>query len=793
MASVTTRSTIVRAFVEFIFDELGDGNGVCKMGDPITPHTGSGSTLPNHLGVEGQTADRRASDLFGLDIFQFVWRRRWLILAGGVIGLIVALVYVNQLPPIYVSSSRIYVERNGPRIMNDQGGVLSDSYNYLYTQAELLRSSPILQEAVASLKDRKLKSFSQTPNPVGLLRGKLQATVGIRDDLITVGIKWPVPGEAAIIVNEVVDAYIKFYGQKKQSTAAEVLAILQRAKGQREKDLAAKFKAMVDYKVQNEAIAIEGSKGDLAVTGYRKIAEALTAAQLERFEIEAQYKELAQVQSDPQKQSVYLSTYGSQLSDREHSQRALLIRDISSTNKELADLQVEATERHPNVLRLQRKLNQLDDQLAKANSELLAGHLELIRRKRDATIHKEQKITESLEAQRKVVLELKSQQANYALLEAEWQQTQKAVEILENRMKEINVDESGSVMNIYVLDVARPGGPQWPDRNSYMTRGLLLGLLAGIGLALLLERLNQKIRTVEELQSIIPMPVLGSVPEVSGKSSISDRGKWIDEHLFSPAAEAFRTLRTSIYFGLPKDQSKVILITSPLMGEGKSMVASNLGIAMAQSGHRTLIIDSDFRRPMQDQIFEVSKEIGLSTLVADRCELDEAVVASGIEGLDLLPIGPNPHNPTEILNSQAFAQIIQRLRQKYDNVIIDSPPVLPVADARILAALADVTLLVLRLGVSSNKPTAAAITALNSVGGRVLGAVANAIDDRQRNGYKYGYGYGYGNYSSQPGNGRQGSNGKDLEKSSSRSKPGGRPMIGGDVSQEMESDSEVRK
>jgi succinoglycan biosynthesis transport protein ExoP len=346
------------------------------------------------------------------------------------------------------------------------------------------------------------------------------------------------------------------------------------------------------------------------------------------------------------------------------------------------------------------------------------------------------------------------------------------------------------VLNIYVLDAARPSGPQWPDRNSYMTRGLLMGLLAGIGLSLLLERLNQRIRSVEELRAMIPLPLLGLVPEINGKVSLSVRGKWIDEHLFSPIAEAFRTLRTSIYFGLPKDQSKVILITSPLMGEGKSMVASNLGIAMAQSGHRTLIVDSDFRRPMQDQIFEVSKEIGLSTLVAARCKFEEAIVASGIAGLDILPIGPNPHNPTEILNSKAFAQIILSLRQQYDNVIIDSPPVLPVADARILTGLSDITLLILRVGVSSNKPALAAIAALSSVGGRVLGAVANAVDGRKRKGYEYGYGYGNEDNSSQPTNGHNGTNGNDQGKSPLLPKAGGRPMIS-EVTQELKSDSEV--
>jgi len=420
------------------------------------------------------------------------------------------------------------------------------------------------------------------------------------------------------------------------------------------------------------------------------------------------------------------------------------MKSINDTKVELALLMDEATEAHPNVQRLKQKLDGLEDQLDKSNNLYLETVLAVAQQKRDSATRKVDQLKTLVEDRRKEVLELKSQQANYALLESQWQQTKRLVEILESRIKEINVNESAGVMNIDVLEVARPGSsPVYPSQNSLLSKGLMFGLMGGVMLALFWQRLDQRLRTPDELRSCLTVPLLGMVPDISRKGDLSNRGKWIHEHPNSPTAEAIRTVRTAVYFGLPREGSKVVLVTSPMMGEGKSTVVSNLAISIAQAEDRVLIVDADFRRPMQDQIFPLSQDIGLSTVMAGRCKLEDAITSMDIPMLDIMSTGPKPPNPTELLNSIAFEELIEKLRERYDYILIDSPPIMPVADARIMAAMGDATLLVLRINMSTRKSCESAIGALKSVGARVLGAIANSVPTGRRYGYGYGYGYGY--------------------------------------------------
>jgi capsular exopolysaccharide synthesis family protein len=233
--------------------------------------------------------------------------------------------------------------------------------------------------------------------------------------------------------------------------------------------------------------------------------------------------------------------------------------------------------------------------------------------------------------------------------------------------------------------------------------------------------------------------------------SVVARGQNVRLRPKSVVAEAYRTIRTAVFFGVPKGQAKSILVTSPAPGDGKSTLVSNLAIAMAQAGQRTLVIDCDFRRPMQHKIFEVGCEKGLSSVLSGSGNPDESIQAGPVSGLDLLSCGPEVPNPSELLNSDLFVAVLNRLCEEYDRVIIDSPPVTPVADSQILGAVCDITLLVLRAEKSTRKLSQQARDSLLSVGGHLLGAIVNDVSRRRghygygRYGYYAGYGY-YGHY-----------------------------------------------
>jgi succinoglycan biosynthesis transport protein ExoP len=265
-------------------------------------------------------------------------------------------------------------------------------------------------------------------------------------------------------------------------------------------------------------------------------------------------------------------------------------------------------------------------------------------------------------------------------------------------------------------------------------------------LAWLRDLLDSRLRSVEEIAAVLQLPVLGAVPYFGDRQEASQAGRLVTLSPRSTAAESIRTLRTALHFGLAVRDVKAIVVTSPSPSDGKSTVASNLAIAMAQADQKVLLIDADLRRPTQHEIFEINGARGLSSVLTDRRPVEEAIIHLPADGLDILPCGSCPSNPVELLNNGFFADVLNKLREKYDRIIIDSPPVMPVADARVIAALGDATLLVLRAERSTRRLAMAARNELWRVRATRIGVVVNGVPLRRQGSYGYGYGYGYGEY-----------------------------------------------
>ena len=687
-------------------------------------------------------------------LLHILWRRRWVVLLACVMSLAAGFAYLSRATPLYTSTSRLYVEQKGPRIISDSEGVMTHSYNYLYTQAELVKSTPILAGAIEGPDIRGLRSFGNATNRIGYLKSALNVTVGKKDEIISVSLESPYPEEAAKVINAVVDAYVTYHGTQKRDTAGEVLKILQKEKSKRDGELTAKLKAMLDFRQENVGLAYESKGGNIIVERLGRLSNALTAAQLETTDAEATYEATKAMMAAPaqMKQLVearratgsYNSGYG---------EDARLRSELSRLQLHLVDLRREVTDTHPTFIVIQEKIGEVERRLCELEKLFAQAELAVAAERLRAARQKEAQIAAFLEKQCEEAKGLNTQIAEFTLLQSDWEQTKKLCDILDDRIKEINVTEDTGALNITILEVAKPGDtPTSPRKTRTMAMALALGLMLGVGLALGLDWMDQRIRSAEEVSAVLGTPVLGVVPEMRSRESIQTRGRKVASEPTSHAAESYRTIRTAIYFGAPNGRARTLLITSPAPGDGKSTLVSNLAIAMAQAGQRTLILDADFRKPMQHSVFELERDSGLSSVLAGKGSSDEAIQPSGVEGLDILACGPIPPNPSEMLNSQAFADVLGKLSERYDHILVDSPPVMPVTDARILGATCDLTLLVLRAERSHRKAAERARDGLTSVGAKILGAVVNAVP-RSQDRYYYYSGYGYSRYGYRYGDG----------------------------------------
>jgi len=744
-------------------------------------------------------------------LLQIALRHRWTILLTAVLFLFAAFVYILKATRIYTSTSRIYVEQSGPRIIGDSEGIMTRSKNYLYTQAELLKSTPIAGEVAEDPKIRRFRTFNKVDNVTAYVKNNLVISVGKKNDIISVAFDSPYPQDAAGVVNTVVDSYIKYHSVRKQTTVSKVLDILQREKVKRDKELSDKYKEMVRFTRENEMVSFDDKGGNVVFRRLISLSEALTEAQLMAINAQADYEAVKTLGDAPEKVkqfSAALSTVGIRIFINDTETQ--LKTEIRNAEIELKNTGYHVTEEHPAVEAIHAKIDHIKSELEEEMKEFAGAYIEVMRQRWQTAEQKEQTLLASFQIQYEQAQDLGVKTAEYSMLQSELGRSERICEILDNRIKELNVTEDTGALNISILEVARPATvPSKPEKARVMTMALVLGLIFGGGLALVRDWMDIRLRSADEVSAILGIPVLGIVPTMAEVQTLTGRGKkaWLDFEPVvrdvyrrihtaissglakseirstvgtSPArdnrravseserqdivargqnvhrepkssiAEAYRTIRTAVFFGVPKGEAKIILITSPDAGDGKSTLASNLALTMAQAGQKTLILDADFRKPMQHNIFEFENDKGLSGVLAGTVTLKEAIQAGPVRELEVLSCGPEVPNPSEILNSDAFAEFLKtELSKRYDRIIIDSPPVGPVADSQILAAICDITLLVLRAEKSTRKHSVAARDVLLSVGGRLLGAVINDVARRHgRYGYYSGYGYyrGYGYY-----------------------------------------------
>jgi succinoglycan biosynthesis transport protein ExoP len=287
-------------------------------------------------------------------------------------------------------------------------------------------------------------------------------------------------------------------------------------------------------------------------------------------------------------------------------------------------------------------------------------------------------------------------------------------------------------------------------------KSLLLGALfgAGIGLALsyAAESSDTTFRTPQEVSEFLRLPVIGHIPVISqGSHEVRSNSK-LDATLityFKPKSrqsEAYRAIRTSLYFSTRAEQHKVIQISSPNPGDGKTTLSGNLAISIAQSGKKVLLIDADFRRPRIHALFGLDKSVGMSSVIGGEVELPDAIQETEVENLWGLPCGPRPNNPCELLTSPRFEELLAILRDKYDFVIVDTPPILPVTDPGAVAPRVDGVILTIRLTNRARGAALRAVQLLAELGGNTLGVVVNGVGKNSPRGYGYNYGYGYESY-----------------------------------------------
>lgn len=748
------------------------------------------ASLPAPAGL----APRPAPQASRRTMFHAFWRHRWWIVVATLAGVVGSYVYLRKQTRVYSAFSRIYISENTTGVLGASG---IDQPTGVATQMEIIRSTPLLTSVLERVKD--LSIFKTSVNPLLTLRKGLQVAPGSAPDLVTIIYEGVNPVEAAQVANAVVDSYVEFTSRQKKNTAAEAMRLLQNEKQKLETELRDKQNAIEEFKRAHGTYSFSDEKGNITQQEFFRLSEMLTTARIETSAAKWNYETVLSLKDkpaelidmaradmpregrdvsinlDPQSQGQMLdarlaqesNALRDQVDQQERNITRLLLTHtpehilVQEANAELAMLKKQLTENDQRIererLRRQEQYRQDKERETRIKADLEQGRQQEAdkqmvdtfvaraqRRYEGAKKHQED-IEQAFEDQKKLAIGMNATAAEFAKLDDEYKQTLMMWETLANRIKTINVTEdTRDQVNVSILEVARPSFiPVRPDKPRTIAAGLLLGLVLGCGMAFGLDLIDERFHSADEVMMALDSPILGIIPHIVGNEPAPVRGRQVALEPMSDVAEAYRTIRTAIYFAIRNEAGKRLLITSPAPGDGKTTTTTNIAIAMAQAGRRVLLIDADFRKPTVHKVFALSSAVGLTSIMLGEAPRERAIHPSGIENLDVLPCGPVPSNPAEILNGQGFLDLLEGLDRLYDHIIIDSPPVVPVTDARILGALCDDTILVLRAQKSTRRLSQHAAEGLVSVGTRILGVVVNDVP-RRRDGYGYYYGYGNG-------------------------------------------------
>jgi capsular exopolysaccharide synthesis family protein len=663
-------------------------------------------------------------------LLHVVWHRRNTLAATIVACVAVASAHLLVSTPIFSSTAQVYVGQNGPKAYSENAGngVLSETY--LNSEAGVLQSGPVLTRALAAVDYQNYRTFAAVKgDPVNWLqRGNaLRVEAGKKSDLIAVTMESASAREAAAFVNAVVDAYVAERTRERRSAGTEIVRALQKERDDLEKKRQACLAAMIRLKQENGVLSFRDEKGNIVLDRTAALAAALTTAETKSWELRDQQASLKSALATPSGIASFVESQQykkKEIGDREYDELRSQMLQYMLTLSNTSSLQGENNVR---VQALQASIDRLRARIAQKEHEIAEACLSDLSVELSAADENVRQLKLALADQRKTALALGPQAAQYAGLETDLDRMQKQAEVLGNRIAEVSVNTDAAPLDVRVVERPRIADePIKPRKSLILAAAVLAGGVLGIGLALVREWHGAPLRSADEAVRLAGAPIITLVPRINPKLSPVLRGQIVHLDPRSPAAEAYRSARTVLSVGALRE-AKTILVASPAAGDGKSTTAANLAISFAHAGNRTLVIDCDLREPVQHLVFDVDPDGGLSGVVGSETKLRDAIKPTRVPGLYLLPCGPVPANPSELLASKRFDLLMQTLAGAFDRIIIDSPPLTSVADARILASAADATLLVVRINQSMRRAATVAVEALGRAEANLAGIVANDV------------------------------------------------------------------
>lgn len=719
------------------------------------------------------------------DYLYVIQKRKWTVITVFIVIVITVAILNFTATPIYEATARLIIDKENPNVVSIQEVMSVDASgsDYYQTQYKIIESRTVAREVIRRLNLDKSEEFFSKPKDdlISSLKRSIQETIAFWKDSITSLLRTgdesipktldgfepdsalvsdfikrikvsPIRNSrlvdvrfegkdsvlAATIVNTLTDVYISQNLETKLRAVQDAVKWLHNRIEEERKKVEKAEQALLRYK---EKYGI--------VTDFSSDVENITAQKLAHLNTQVVEAESNRVEAETRyKQAMILTGTPDMLDSIPEVLNNELIRQIKSMEVELfkrmSELSKKYGQKHPQMVAIQSELNTLQKRRTKEVSRVINS----LKNEYKVALAKENSLKAALAKQKKESLELNQKAIQYGVLRRESESARYMYELLIKRFKETSLTEDMKTGNIRIVDRAEvPEYPIKPKKKVNILLAIIVSLLTGTGLAFFFEYLDNTIKLPEEVEKHLNIPFLGSTPLFSAKNKWKLRDDTSPELITfnypkSTASESYRSIRTSILFSSAESVPQVILITGVGPQEGKTITMANLAVTMARADSKTLILDCDMRRANVHKVFGTTNDHGISNLLVGNSSIKKAILHTRIPNLDVIPCGPIPPNPSELLGSTRMKSLLNSLRKHYAHILIDSPPSIAVTDAVVLSKSVDGVILVIRVGYTAKEIIKSGIAQFGAVGANILGAVLNGVDmSRDRYHYKYYYYY----------------------------------------------------
>jgi len=706
------------------------------------------------------------------DYLLILRKHQWLILSFLLAVVTIVTITTFRMQSVYVATARIEIDRENGSILPFQGmesyDYMMDTENYIETQSKILTSETLALKTIRSSGLGARPEYASPNGPseavaVGSLEnqkrppelGAFLGSLGVKrvpnSRLMDVSFESTDPQFAARIVNEHIKNFEQQNIQARYDETNQATSWLQGELDELKIKVQDSEDRRIAYERKNQIWTLD-DKQSITTQRLADVNRAYTDAQQERMKKEAfyQFAKAGDINEVPQ------------LRDNP------VLQGLINKRETLAEDYTEAVNQYgpnfPRVQRLQAQLKDLDQLIQKENQNTLSR----IENEYREAKQREIMMLQALDDQKVEANQMAERLVEYNILKREAEANKALYDGLMTKLKEVSISSALQSSNIRVVDPAMiPAYPSRPAKARNIALAFIVGLVGGIGLALLREYLDNTVKTPDDIETLARLPSLAVVPQFGASNGNGSRKRLLQgistnghdkrielvaQHLpKSQMSEAFRALRTSLLLSQPGRPPQVILVTSALPREGKTTAAANLAVTLAQLGDKTVLVDADLRKPGVGRLLNLGggKYAGFSSYLAGVSSLDLVTIQHpSVPNLSAIPTGPLPPNPADLLSSSKLAEAIAELRSKFKFIVIDSPPIMAATDAVILSVKTDGVLLVVRSGETPKEAFTRTRDLLISVKCHILGVVLNAVDSSAPDYYYsyryYPYSYGYG-------------------------------------------------